>query len=75
MADMVGYSQLMSADEAGTLTALKTSGKNVLRPLVAKHRGRVVKYMGDGVMVEFASAVDSVECAIALQAGDCPFRC
>jgi hypothetical protein len=65
--DMVGYSRLMSTDEAGILTALKTSGKNVLRPLVAKPRGRIVKLMGDGAMVEFASAVDVVECAIAVQ--------
>ena len=68
MADMVGYSRLMSADEVGTLEALKTSGKNVLRPLVAKHRGRIVKFLGDGAMVEFASAVDAVECAITLEA-------
>ena len=67
MADMVGYSRMMNADEAGTLTALKASGRDVLRPLVKSHRGHIIKYLGDGVMVEFASAVDAVECAVALQ--------
>jgi class 3 adenylate cyclase len=69
MADMVGYSRLMSADEVGTLEALKTSGKNVLRPLVARLRGRIVKFMGDGAMVEFASEV----ALTAYQSGKIPF--
>jgi len=68
-ADVVGYSRLMEADEAGTLAALKARRKNVLKPLLAQHNGRIVKVMGDGVLVEFASAVDAVECAIALQKG------
>ena len=68
-ADVVGYSRLMGVDEAGTLAALRVRWKDVLTPCVARHRGRVVKVMGDGVLVEFGSAVDAVECAVALQAG------
>ena len=66
-ADVVGYSRLMERDEAGTLAALKARRTDVLEPLVAKHRGRIVKLMGDGVLVEFGSAVDAVECAVELQ--------
>jgi TolB-like protein len=68
-ADVVGYSRLMGADEGGTLAALRARWKDVLTPAVARHRGRVVKVMGDGVLVEFGSAVDAVECAVAVQAG------
>src|SRR5439155_5916367 len=66
-ADVVGYSRLMEHDEAGTLAALKTRRREVLAPLVAQHHGRLVKVMGDGVLVEFASAVDAVECAVEVQ--------
>src|SRR5262249_37079917 len=66
-ADVVGYSRLMEHDEAGTLSALKARRTEILQPLVAKHHGRIVKLMGDGVLVEFGSAVDAVECAIQLQ--------
>jgi adenylate cyclase len=66
-ADVVGYSRLMQADEAGTLVALKSRRVEVLQPLVSQHRGRIIKLMGDGVLVEFASAVDAVECAMKLQ--------
>jgi adenylate cyclase len=66
-ADVVGYSRLMSADEAGTLAALKVRRRDILQPLVAKHHGRVVKVMGDGVLVEFASAVNAVACSVELQ--------
>jgi adenylate cyclase len=66
-ADVVGYSRLMEQDEAGTLAALKQRRKDILQPLVTQHRGRIVKVMGDGVLVEFASAVDAVECATDLQ--------
>jgi adenylate cyclase len=66
-ADVVGYSRLMELDEAGTLAALKTRRRDVFQPAIARHRGRIVKVMGDGVLVEFASAVDAVECAVALQ--------
>ncbi len=67
-ADVVGYSRLMSDDEAGTLAALKRHRADVFDPLVARHNGRIVKLMGDGVLVEFASVVDAVECAVAVQA-------
>src|SRR5262245_48168128 len=66
-ADVVGYSRLMQADEAGTVEALKARRRNVLEPVLAEHNGRIVKLMGDGVLVEFASAVDAVECAARLQ--------
>jgi len=66
-ADVVGYSRLMEQDETGTLTALKARRKEVLEPLVAHHRGRIFKVTGDGVLVEFASAVNAVECAAELQ--------
>src|SRR5262245_20514520 len=68
-ADVVGYSTLMEQDEAGTLAALKARRKKVLEPLVAKHQGRVFKVTGDGVLVEFGSAVNAVQCAVELQQG------
>src|SRR5438093_933601 len=66
-ADVVGYSRLMQEDEAGTLAALKQRRKEILEPTVARHRGRVVKLMGDGALIEFASAVAAVQCAVELQ--------
>jgi TolB-like protein len=66
-ADVVGYSRLMEQDEAGTLAALKERRKAILDPLMAVHRGRMVKVMGDGVLMEFASAVNAVACAVELQ--------
>jgi TolB-like protein len=57
----------MQTDEAGTLAALKTRRRDILQPLVSQHHGRVVKLVGDGALVEFASAVDAVECAVRLQ--------
>src|SRR5262245_22326723 len=68
-ADVVGYSRLMERDEGGTLAALKDRRKEVLEPLVAKYQGRVFKVVGDGVLVEFASAVNAVQCALDLQNG------
>jgi len=68
-ADVVGYSRLMQLDEAGTLAALKQRRAEILRPIVDSHRGRIVKFIGDGVLIEFASAVDAVECAVGLQQG------
>jgi TolB-like protein/class 3 adenylate cyclase len=68
-ADVVGYSRLMEADEIGTLATLKSRRKEVLEPLVAKHQGRVFKVTGDGVLVEFNSAVNAVQCSIELQQG------
>src|SRR5262245_6856067 len=67
--DVVGYSRLMERDEASTLAALKTRRKEVLRPLVAKYQGRIFKVTGDGVLVEFLSAVNAVQCAVDLQHG------
>jgi TolB-like protein len=66
-ADVVGYSRLMERDEAGTLAALIERRKTVLEPLIARHQGRVIKIMGDGVLVEFTSAVNAVACAVELQ--------
>jgi TolB-like protein/Flp pilus assembly protein TadD len=68
-ADVVGYSRLMGEDEAGTMAMLKARRKEVLEPLVARHQGRIFKIAGDGVLVEFASAVNAVQCAIELQQG------
>jgi len=66
-ADVVGYSRLTELDEVGTLAALKSRRKEIVQPLVARHQGRVFKVTGDGIMVEFASAVNAVQCAIDLQ--------
>jgi len=66
-ADVAGYSRLMGADETGTLSALRRIWHEQFDPAVAAHSGRVVKRMGDGALVEFASAVDAVECAVAIQ--------
>jgi TolB-like protein len=68
-ADVVGYSRLMEQDESGTLAVLKSRRKGVLEPLVARYGGRIFKVTGDGVLVEFASAVNAVQCAIDLQQG------
>ncbi len=68
-ADVVGYSRLMEADEANTLAVLKVRRRDVLSPLVAKYQGRIFKVTGDGVLVEFSSAVNAVQCAIDLQHG------
>ena len=66
-ADVVGYGRLMEQDEAGTLAALKSRRRQVLEPLLARHQGRVFKVTGDGVLVEFGSAVNAVQCAVELQ--------
>jgi class 3 adenylate cyclase len=68
-ADVVGYSRLVGADEAGTIARLRALREEFIEPLIAEYRGRVVKLVGDGALVEFASAVDAVECAVALQHG------
>ena len=67
-ADVVGYSGLMEADETGTLERLKANRGRIFDPAVAEHGGRLVKLMGDGALVEFASAVAAVACALAIQA-------
>ena len=66
-ADVVGYSRLMAADEAGTLAALKRHREVVFDPAVAAHNGRIVKLIGDGAIVEFGSVVDAVNCALSVQ--------
>ena len=66
-ADVVGYSRLMASDEAGTLAALKRHRQMVFEPAVAVHQGRIVKLIGDGTIVEFASVVDAVNCALSVQ--------
>jgi adenylate cyclase len=67
-ADVAGYSRLMGADELGTLAALKSHRREVIDPAIAEHHGRIVKTTGDGMLVEFASAVDAVNCAVGVQA-------
>jgi adenylate cyclase len=68
-ADVVGYSRLMGLDEEGTLRRLKAYLGEVVEPRIAAHRGRIVKRTGDGLLVDFASAVEAVRCAIAIQTG------
>ena len=67
MADVVGYSRLMEADEAGTLAAVRERRTSVFEPIVDAHGGRIVKEMGDGILIEFGSAVNAVTAAIELQ--------
>src|SRR5258708_4165691 len=67
--DVVGYSRLMGADEVGTLRALQAHRRALIDPTIAAHRGRIVKTTGDGVLVEFPSAVEAVACAISVQQG------
>ena len=64
---MVGYSRLIGGDEAGTLTALRALRKELVEPALKRHRGRVVKLMGDGLLAEFASVVDAVTAAVEIQ--------
>src|SRR5712692_7352277 len=67
-ADVAGYSRLMGADEEGTLAALKALRIELVDPAIARHNGRIVKTTGDGLLVEFASVVDAMRCAIQWQA-------
>ena len=66
-ADIAGFSRLMNADEAGTLAVVNQIRKDFFAPAVAAHKGRVVKLMGDGALVEFASVLDAVNCALQIQ--------
>ena len=66
-ADVAGYSRLMGADEEGTLAALKAIRRELSDPKVKEHRGRIVKTTGDGLLIEFASVVDAVRCAVQVQ--------
>jgi adenylate cyclase len=68
-ADVAGYSRLMGADEEGTLARLKAVRKALVDPTVAAHRGRIVKTTGDGMLIEFASAVDAARCSVEVQRG------
>ena len=78
VADVVGYSKLVGSDEAGTLARLQMLRSDVIEPAIAKHAGRLFKAVGDGFLVEFASAVQAVEAARAIQQanaeGDLPLR-
>ena len=66
-ADVAGYSRLMGADEEGTLTELKAIRRELSDPKIKEHRGRIVKTTGDGLLIEFASVVDAVRCAVEVQ--------
>jgi adenylate cyclase len=68
-ADVAGYSRLMGADEEGTLEGLKALRRELVDPKITEHRGRIVKTTGDGMLVEFASVVDAVRCAVEVQQG------
>src|SRR5260370_29672202 len=68
-ADVVGYSRLMGADEEGTLERLKALRHELVDARIAEHHGRIVKTTGDGLLVEFASVVDAVRCAVEVQRG------
>src|ERR1700752_398507 len=68
-AGVVGYSPLIGRDEEGTLARLKECRRALVDPKIAEHRGRIVKTTGDGMLVEFASSVDAVRCAVEVQRG------
>jgi TolB-like protein/class 3 adenylate cyclase len=69
VADVAGYSRLMHADDEGTVARLKAHRNTLVDPQIAEHNGRIVKTTGDGLLVEFLSAVDALRCAIAIQEG------
>src|ERR1700726_1957842 len=66
-ADVAGYSRLMGAEEEGTLARLKAHRRELMDPKIGEHRGRIVKTAGDRMLVEFASVVDAVRCAVEIQ--------
>ena len=68
-ADVVGYSRLMEQDEAATFERLRQIRTELVEPTVAQHRGRIFKLLGDGLLADFVSALDAVECAAAIQRG------
>jgi adenylate cyclase len=68
-ADMVGYSRLTGLDEEGTLTRLRALRRDLIDPAISEHRGRLVKTTGDGLLIEFASVVDAIRCALRIQQG------
>jgi class 3 adenylate cyclase len=67
VADVVGYSRLIEANETATIAAVKDLRREIVEPAVAENRGRIVKLMGDGILCEFGSVVDAVACAVAIQ--------
>ncbi len=67
VADVVGYSKLVGSDEAGTLAKLSALKRDVIEPVIGRHSGRLFKAVGDGFLIEFASAVQAVEAARAIQ--------
>src|SRR5262245_63618919 len=69
MADVAGYSRLVGADEHGTLEQWRAHWDELIEPTLVAHAGRVVRITGDGILAEFASVVNAVRCAVALQAG------
>ena len=69
VADVVGYSRLMEADEEGTLRRLRAELHDLFEPKIAEHHGRLIKTIGDGLLAEFQSVVEAVRCAIAVQRG------
>src|SRR6266852_4012454 len=68
-ADIAGYSRLVGRDEEGTLARLRALRRELIDPTIAEHRGRIFKTTGDGILVEFASVVDAVRCAVVVQQG------
>ena len=66
-ADVVGFSRLVGADEEGTLARLKALRRELIDPRIAEHSGRIVKTTGDGLLVEFGSAVDAIRCVVDIQ--------
>src|SRR5262249_30134051 len=68
-ADVAGYSRLMGVDEEGTLERLRAHRRELIDPKITEHQGRIVKTTGDGVLVEFASPVKAVRCAVEVQHG------
>jgi adenylate cyclase len=68
-ADVVGYSRLMAADEAGTHARVKALRKEFIEPKIAEHHGRLVELTSDGALVEFPSVLDAVACAVEIQRG------
>ena len=67
--DVAGYSRLMGADEEGTLSRFNAHRREFIEPQIAGHRGRIVKWTGDGILIEFASVVDAARCAVEIQCG------
>ena len=70
VADVAGYARLMSTDEAGTLTALRRHRAELIDPAIGEYGGRIVRTMGDGLLLEFPSVVDAVSCVVADAARD-----